>query len=292
MPSMSQAGCLFGGGALLEGHCRDLDRRGAGCGPKMKETPVNDFFAQGGKIREDGRMVHDMYLVQVKAPQESKYPWDYYKVVRTVSGDRAFRPLSESECPLVKKWMTRRWSTTASRASLRWSSAARAGSAFLCYGAGGGGCAGHRQRPDAARSARLSRRVSAGATYHPGRHRQGGRAPGAVQGGVGARARVDPGDQCRRAAARPVSRCHAGRLARRLRDQRLRRRRDGALLPARHDRAEVRPHRQHHLVRGERALSEHGAVQHGSDRADRCSSLAGPRSDRARRHREQHLARA
>ena len=70
---------------------------------KMKETPVDDFFARGGKIREDGRMVHDMYLVQVKAPEESKYPWDYYKVVRTVSGDRAFRPLSESECPLVKK---------------------------------------------------------------------------------------------------------------------------------------------------------------------------------------------
>ena len=69
----------------------------------MKETPVDDFFARGGKIREDGRMVHDMYLVQVKAPEESKYPWDYYKVVRTVSGDRAFRPLSESECPLVKK---------------------------------------------------------------------------------------------------------------------------------------------------------------------------------------------
>ena len=70
---------------------------------KMKEMPVNDFFAHGGKVREDGRMVHDMYLVQVKSPEESKYPWDYYKVIRTIPGDQAFRPLNESECPLVKK---------------------------------------------------------------------------------------------------------------------------------------------------------------------------------------------
>ena len=69
----------------------------------MKEMPVNDFFAHGGKVREDGRMVHDMYLVQVKSPEESKYPWDYYKVIRTIPGDQAFRPLNESECPLVKK---------------------------------------------------------------------------------------------------------------------------------------------------------------------------------------------
>ena len=69
----------------------------------MKDTPINDMFARNGRIRADGRMVHDMYLVQVKAPSEVKQPWDYYKVVRTVKGDDAFRPLSESECPLVKK---------------------------------------------------------------------------------------------------------------------------------------------------------------------------------------------
>jgi branched-chain amino acid transport system substrate-binding protein len=69
---------------------------------KMRETPVNDFFSKGGKIRKDGRMVHDMLLVQVKKPAESKYPWDYYKVLATIPGDEAFRPLSESECPLVK----------------------------------------------------------------------------------------------------------------------------------------------------------------------------------------------
>lgn len=70
---------------------------------KMRELPVDDMFSRGGRVRADGRMVHDMYLLQIKAPEESKYPWDYYKVIRTVPGDDAFRPLSESECPLVKK---------------------------------------------------------------------------------------------------------------------------------------------------------------------------------------------
>jgi len=70
---------------------------------KMKETPVNDFFAHNGRIREDGRMVHDMYLVQVKTPAESTKPWDYYNVRQVIPGDQAYQPLSESRCPLVKK---------------------------------------------------------------------------------------------------------------------------------------------------------------------------------------------
>jgi branched-chain amino acid transport system substrate-binding protein len=70
---------------------------------KMKSTKINDFFARNGSIREDGRMVHDMYLVQVKAPSESAYPWDYYKVVATIPGSDAFQPLSRSTCPLVKR---------------------------------------------------------------------------------------------------------------------------------------------------------------------------------------------
>lgn len=70
---------------------------------KMREIPVKDFFAPNGKLREDGRMVHDMYLVQVKSPEESKYPWDYYKILRTIPGDQAFRPLAEGNCPHVKK---------------------------------------------------------------------------------------------------------------------------------------------------------------------------------------------
>ncbi len=68
---------------------------------EMAKTPVNDMFAKNGTIREDGRMVHDMYLVQVKKPEESKGEWDLYKVVRTIPGDEAFRPLAESQCKLV-----------------------------------------------------------------------------------------------------------------------------------------------------------------------------------------------
>jgi len=70
---------------------------------KMREMPVNDMFAKNGRIREDGRMVHDMYLYQVKKPSESKSPWDYYKLVATIPGEQAFQPLSASGCPLVKK---------------------------------------------------------------------------------------------------------------------------------------------------------------------------------------------
>ena len=69
----------------------------------MKATPIKDFFADNGVIREDGRMVHDMYLFQVKSPEESKGKWDDYKLVSTIPGAEAFLPLSESKCPLVKK---------------------------------------------------------------------------------------------------------------------------------------------------------------------------------------------
>ena len=69
----------------------------------MKATPINDFFAKNGRIREDGRMVHDMYLMQVKTPSESRYPWDYYKTLATIPGDQAFQPLSKSTCSLVRK---------------------------------------------------------------------------------------------------------------------------------------------------------------------------------------------
>jgi len=70
---------------------------------KMRATPINDFFAKDGRIRADGRMVHDMYLYEVKKPEESKEKWDYYKLVATIPADQAFLPLSESRCPLVKK---------------------------------------------------------------------------------------------------------------------------------------------------------------------------------------------
>lgn len=70
---------------------------------KMREMPVNDVLAHQGRIRDDGLMVHDMYLAQVKKPSESKYPWDYYTIKAVIPADKAFRPLSESTCPLVKK---------------------------------------------------------------------------------------------------------------------------------------------------------------------------------------------
>ncbi len=70
---------------------------------KMHDTPINDMFAKGGKIRADGRMVHDMYLFQVKKPGESKGAWDYYNLKGTVKGDDAFLPLAQSKCPAVKK---------------------------------------------------------------------------------------------------------------------------------------------------------------------------------------------
>ena len=70
---------------------------------KMKETEINDFFAKGGRIREDGRMIHDMYLAEVKKPSESKEEWDIMKIKRVIPRDQAFQPLSESTCPLVKK---------------------------------------------------------------------------------------------------------------------------------------------------------------------------------------------
>jgi branched-chain amino acid transport system substrate-binding protein len=68
---------------------------------KMRELRVDDFFAKGGAIRADGRLIHDMYLVEVKAPEESRGPWDYYKILSLIPGDQAFRPLGEGKCHLV-----------------------------------------------------------------------------------------------------------------------------------------------------------------------------------------------
>ena len=70
---------------------------------EMRKTPVNDFFAQGGVVREDGRMVHDMYLMRIKKPEESRSKWDLYEYQTTVPGDQAFRPLAEGGCPYVGK---------------------------------------------------------------------------------------------------------------------------------------------------------------------------------------------
>ncbi len=70
---------------------------------QMKKSKINDFYAKDGYVRADGRMIHEMYLLEVKAQNESKYPWDYYKLVTKVPGDQAFLSASKSVCPLLKK---------------------------------------------------------------------------------------------------------------------------------------------------------------------------------------------
>jgi branched-chain amino acid transport system substrate-binding protein len=102
MPGMVQAGTYS---AVLH-YLKAIEAAGTTDGKavadKIRQLPVDDFFAKG-RVREDGRMMHDMYLVEVKTPSESKAPWDYYKVLRRIPAEEAAQPLSESKCLLVKK---------------------------------------------------------------------------------------------------------------------------------------------------------------------------------------------
>ena len=104
-PSMVQAGVYSG----LIHYFKALEAMGgnnhdgAKIVAKMKEMPTDDPLFGKGTIREDGRKIHPAYLFEVKKPSESKGPWDYYKLIGTTPGEQAFRPLSESACPLVKK---------------------------------------------------------------------------------------------------------------------------------------------------------------------------------------------
>ncbi len=103
MPTMVQAGTYSAVLHYLKAvQAAGTDDTDAVAG-KIRELPVNDFFAKNGKVREDGRMVHDLYVLEVKKPSESKEPWDYLKLIRTIPGDQAFRPLADGGCPLVKK---------------------------------------------------------------------------------------------------------------------------------------------------------------------------------------------
>ena len=70
---------------------------------KMRDLPVNDFYVKNGHVREDGRLVHDMFFAQVKTPSESTKPWDYYTILGVIPADQAFRPLAEGGCPLVAR---------------------------------------------------------------------------------------------------------------------------------------------------------------------------------------------
>ncbi|MCO4862169.1 ABC transporter substrate-binding protein [Cupriavidus sp. WGlv3] len=102
MPNMSQAGAYSSVMHYLKAVQAAGTDETAAVMKQMKAMPINDFFAKNGRIREDGRMIHDMYLFEVKTPAESKYPWDYYKVVATVPGEQAFMPAAKSKCPLLR----------------------------------------------------------------------------------------------------------------------------------------------------------------------------------------------
>jgi len=103
MPNMAQAGVYSGITHYLKAVAATGTDDTTTVMAKMKATPVNDFITKNGKIREDGRLIRDMYVYEVKKPSESNYPWDYYKLKATIPAEQAFIPLSKSVCPLVKK---------------------------------------------------------------------------------------------------------------------------------------------------------------------------------------------
>jgi branched-chain amino acid transport system substrate-binding protein len=102
MPNMIQAGTYSATLQYLKAVQATGSKDSDAVVKKLKELPVDDMFAQGGKVLANGRMVHDLYLFEVKKPSESKGPWDYYKMLATVPGDKAFPTAAESGCPLTK----------------------------------------------------------------------------------------------------------------------------------------------------------------------------------------------
>ena len=102
MPGQIQAGTYSAVKHFLQAANAAGSTDGPAVAEKMRAAPVNDVFVHGGTIRPDGRMVHDLYIVQVKSPAESKAPWDYYKQVGTIAGDQAMQPLAETRCPYLK----------------------------------------------------------------------------------------------------------------------------------------------------------------------------------------------
>jgi branched-chain amino acid transport system substrate-binding protein len=101
MPTMAQAGTYSAIRHYLASIAAAGTDEARAVMVKMRELPVNDFYTSNGRVREDGRMVHDMYFAQVKTPSESTRPWDYYKILGVIPGDQAFRALADSGCPLV-----------------------------------------------------------------------------------------------------------------------------------------------------------------------------------------------
>ena len=103
MPNMAQAGIYSGITHYLKAVQATGTDETTAVMAQMKATPVNDFMTKNGKIREDGRLIRDMYVYEVKKPSESNYPWDYYKLKATIPAEQAFIPLAKSVCPLLKK---------------------------------------------------------------------------------------------------------------------------------------------------------------------------------------------
>ncbi len=103
MPSMIQAGTYSGVMHYLKAVKAAGTSEAGAVMAKMKSTPINDFYTKNGVLRDDGLMVHDMYLFQVKTPEQSKSPWDLYTLKQVIPGSQAFASLADSKCPLVKK---------------------------------------------------------------------------------------------------------------------------------------------------------------------------------------------
>ncbi len=101
MPTMAQAGVYSAVRHYIAAIAAAGTDEAKAVMAKMRELPVNDFYVRNGRVREDGRLVHDMLFAQVKTPAESGKPWDYYKILGVIPGDQAFRPLAEGGCPLV-----------------------------------------------------------------------------------------------------------------------------------------------------------------------------------------------
>ena len=103
MPNMAQAGTYSAITHYLKAVQASGTDETTAVMAKMKALPVNDFMTKNGQIREDGRLIREMYVFEVKKPSESNYPWDYYKLKATIPAEQAFLPLSRSVCPLLKK---------------------------------------------------------------------------------------------------------------------------------------------------------------------------------------------
>jgi branched-chain amino acid transport system substrate-binding protein len=103
MPTMAQAGVYSAVRHYLIAIAAAGTDEAKAVMAKMRVLPVNDFYVKNGQLREDGRLVHDMYFSQVKTPSESTRPWDYYNMLGVIPGNQAFRPLAEGGCPLVAR---------------------------------------------------------------------------------------------------------------------------------------------------------------------------------------------